>query len=132
MKKVVRLPSGKFITRTYRESSAADLAKASPDEVWTTAEGCKLVIRDMETTHIMNALRQLYERAHNKLKEAKLTPVLGTLGDLISSSPEHMRRVHAAAMEMFPHYVKMLEEMEIRLGTRKRKTETPTTRKFRL
>lgn len=131
MNKVVRLPSGRFITKVLRESDPAALAKAGPEEIWTTADGCRLLIRDMETTHIMNVLKQLYERAHNKLKEARLTTITGNLSELIESGPEHMERVNKAALDMFPQYRLMLEEMEIRLGKRQREEPT-TTRKFRL
>lgn len=60
-----RLPGGKWITLkiSERESSPADLAAAKPEEIWTAAEGRRILVRDMDTQHILAVKKILEERA---------------------------------------------------------------------
>lgn len=68
-----RLPSGKWITYTEKESTDADLAKAKPDEIWTTGDGRKILPKDMDLRHIANVMRLLEMRQRAIQKAAGLT-----------------------------------------------------------
>ena len=57
IKKVVRLPDGRFITVTLRQSNPKDVARANEDEIWTTGDGRKLLPKDMQMSHLLNVCR---------------------------------------------------------------------------
>lgn len=132
MNKVVRLPNGKFITKVLRESNPFELAKAKPEEVWTTGDGCRLLIRDMETKHLLHCLRIMFERAHSKMKIAGLEPFVHSLVDVINGGDDYRARVDRVANEMFPQYMPMKLEMEIRAGKRQRDKKQDEGRDFDL
>lgn len=70
-----RLAGGKWVSwkQDDRESSAEDIAKASPDEVWTSGDGRKLLPKDMDLRHIANVMKLLERRQYDTAKAAGLT-----------------------------------------------------------
>jgi hypothetical protein len=110
--KVVRLPDGRFITRKLVTSDPFALAMAQPDEIWETSDGRRIVAKDMELKHLMNAIFFMEKEATEKLKRLNV------------GEPE-TKEQRAAFKKAFdqtvrPQYAKLREELEIRLGKRER------------
>ena len=78
--------------------------KPLTDDVWVTKDGRQLKPQDFETEHLVHTIQFLERRC----TQTKLN--LGLEG----VSPQEM------ATEIFPIYKKLKEELEIRLGQRKR------------
>ena len=108
--KRIRLPGGNFITKKLPCSDAADLARAKPEEIWTCGDKREILIRDMELMHLVNCMKILRERTQLKLQEVgiKSTTVKG---------------LHKQAIKMFPQYVHMHDEFEIRMGRKERPSQ---------
>lgn len=109
MNKVIRLPDGRFITRKLVVSDPAALAQAKPEEVWTINDGKShsgktqytrdILIKDMDTDHLRNAMRTLLMRAGTEMATLKLRGF----------------SQHQYSMQTNPKYVTMHAELEARL-----------------
>lgn len=154
MNKVVRLPNGNFITRKVVESDPRELAKAKPEEIWTMFDGRsnsgktaytrEILIRDMEVTHLINALRLQVQQAYSKMRVLGLLqdfPELGASVDeynrnlekIMVEIPERATTIIAFARKTMPHFCAMQDELDIRLGRKQRAPEPVpehTARKF--
>lgn len=108
-----RLPGGNWITQKIVESSPETLAKAKPEEIWTTYDGRRVTFRDMESRHLMNVVLLLRGRTELKMNKAKIEGV--ALDDF--------------AKEFEPQYLAAHHELEIRLGIKPREPKK-VTRKF--
>lgn len=114
MNKVVRLPNGNFITRKLVESDPVALAKAKPEEIWTMNDGKsnsgktvykrQILVRDMTTPHLINALRKVAMRTALKACDLGYT---GEAADKLS-------------LELEPVLKTLRDELDIRLGKRER------------
>lgn len=112
MNKVVRLPDGRFITRKIVESTVENLMKASPDEIWQTSDGRKIVAKDMELKHLMNAIFFMEKEATLKLQR------LGIGEPQDDKQREAFKKVFEQTVR--PQHAKLREELEIRLGKKQR------------
>ena len=138
MNKTIRLPDGRFITRKVRESDPRALAAAKPEEIWTMNDGKShsgktqytrdILIRDMETSHIANALRILVQQAYSKMVMIGIVPKGNAVefgaGDTYTPSD-----VLDFAQQTMPKFVALQKELNVRLGRRAPEPE-PVLRKF--
>jgi len=104
MNKRVRLPGGKWITCVLPESKPEELAAASPDEIWQTGDGRKILVKDMDARHIANVIKTLKCRAATSINQ--VNPVLAL----------DQNAVAAMAEKSFPIYKRLLAEFERKLG----------------
>lgn len=114
MNKVVRLPNGNFITRKLVESDPVALANAKPEEIWTMNDGKshsgktvykrQILVRDMTTSHLINALKKVATRTALKACDLGYT---GEAADKLS-------------VEMEPVLKTLRDELDIRLGKKQR------------
>lgn len=104
-RKRTRTSGGHWITRTIRESSAADLARAKPGEVWQSKDG-PILIRDMETRHLANAIRVLETRAAKVAADHPSDSIREQLLQLDSATKARI---------MFPIYENLWNELTRRL-----------------
>lgn len=110
-----RLPGGNWITQKLVESSPETLAKAKPEEIWTTGDGRRVTFRDMESRHLMNVVLLLRARIQTSITS------LGAAGIGIECEDY--------AKEFQPQYLAAHNELEIRLGIKPREPKK-VTRKF--
>lgn len=108
-----RLPGGNWITQSLVESSPETLAKAKPEEIWTTGDGRKVTFRDMESRHLMNVVLLMRGRTEFAMIRANVDGV--TFDDF--------------AKKFEPQYLAAHHELEIRLGIKTREPKK-VTRKF--
>ncbi len=118
MNKVVRLPDGRFITRKIVESDPVALANAKPEEIWTMADGKsnsgktvytrQILVRDMETRHLINALKKVATRTAIKACD------LGYTGEAAEKF----------CLELEPVQKTLRDELDIRLGKKQREKTT--------
>lgn len=99
MKKKIRLPGGKWITKVLPESNPAELAAALSDEVWECGDGRKILVKDMELRHVINVIRKLEERAEALLRQA-------TGNSVIALNDGAIARM---AQLQYPIYIKLVE-----------------------
>lgn len=104
MNKRVRLPDGKWITVKLPESKPEDLAKASQDEIWTTADGRQILVKDMDARHIANVIKTLKCRAATSINQVNSVLALDE------------KAVATLAEKSFPIYKRLLAEFERKLG----------------
>lgn len=104
MNKRVRLPGGKWITRVLPESKLEDLATANPEEIWTTADGRKILVKDMDARHIANVIKTLKCRAATEIDKVNSVLALDE------------KAVATFADKAFPIYKHLLVEFERKLG----------------
>lgn len=90
--------NGRFITKTLWESSPEELRSAMKEEIWTTKDGRKILVRQMETRHIVNAINNLKLRAASAIRNLKL-----------ETEP------HEYALQTNPQYVVLFAELRKRL-----------------
>lgn len=106
--KRVRLPNGKFITRIIPESTPLRLQGFKPDEVWVMEGERKIVIYDMETKHLLNAIKFVEAKAKNMLAGA-------SMGDKFEPRVFAMK----AMVDEYPAYPNMVKELTRRLNGEK-------------
>lgn len=129
MNKVVRLPDGRFITRKLVESDPVALAKAKPEEIWTMNDGKSnsgktnytrpILIRDMETSHLINAMNVVYRREYEKLRKTG-TPGFNIIDPDKNKNTNTRNIVTKLCLETVPVYKTMHDELAIRLGKKPR------------
>ncbi len=100
----VRLSNGKFITIRLRQSRPEDVGRADKDEIWTTADGRKLLPKDMELNHLLNCVKQLEDRALRAMQAHDLK-----LGEQVDSFQNF-------ACQLYPVYRFMKREVAKRTG----------------
>lgn len=64
--KRVRIPGGNWISRVIPESSPEAIKNSAPAERWQT-QGCIVLVRDMETRHLLNAIKLIEAKAQNEI-----------------------------------------------------------------
>jgi len=110
-----RLPGGRWVTYVEKESTAADLEKARPEEIWTTGDGRKILPKDMDLRHIANVMKLLEGRQ-------KATQVAAGL------TPEEIAKVTGTT---YPIYIALAKELARRIrGESPAPTENRVKRKF--
>lgn len=134
MNKVVRLPNGNFITRKIVESDPAAIARAKPEEIWTMNDGKsnsgktnytrQILIRDMETSHLINAMNVLYRKEYVRLRSVG-TPGLDITEPDKNRNIDTINAVKKILRETRPEYRTMEAELSIRLGRESREPEQP-------
>lgn len=87
--KRVRTDDGRFYTLKLRESDPAELAAASPDEIWTCGDERKLLVKDMDTEHIANALQKMIEATRIKMARVGIFP---SINDALPGSDAYERK----------------------------------------
>lgn len=121
MNKVVRLPDGRFITRKIVVSDPASLSFASPDEIWEMSDGNRVVVKDMDLKHMINAIFWCEKKATEELKRLGVgEPENETQAEAFKSAFNKIVK---------PQYHKMRDELEIRLGKKERKPEPEPRRR---
>lgn len=129
--KRVRLPGGNFITRKLPCSEPADLATAKPEEIWTCGDKREILIRDMELSHLINAMRTIYNAEYTKLREAGASGF--NIIDPEKNKNSHTRnRVRKICRQTRPQYAVMCDELDYRMGRKERPKPTTTKRQFDL
>ena len=130
--KRVRIPEVGFRTFKIPYSDAADIAAAKPEEIWTTGMGHEILVRHMETSHIVSAMAIIYKRQYDALRNSGMPGF--KIEDPDKNQNTHTRNmVRKLCIERRPVYKTMMEELEIRGGKKKRKPEPeqkPLLRKF--
>ena len=102
-----------------KRSTKEDITAAGPNHVWTTGDGIKVVVKDMESSHIMNCMRQLERRCASLAARFGANESDSQLGDV--------------AEEMFPIYGVMVSELQKRVSKTKAVSGMERSkRKFRL
>lgn len=104
MTKRVRLPGGKWITKVLPESTPLRLAGFADDSIWVMADGRKIVVYDMETKHLLNAIKFVEAKAKNMLAGA-------SMGDKFDPKAFAAK----ALVTEYPAYPTMVRELTKRL-----------------
>lgn len=94
-----------------------EIDAAKPDEKWQTSDGRVMLVKDMESKHIMNSMRVLENRVAGMKQRLSIPNV----------------QPAAIAEEMFPVYENMKKELERRI--KKQWKQEPTvshSRKFKI
>lgn len=80
---------------------------------WTTKQGVKMAIRDMETSHIQNCLRHLEKRTRQVKAEISYPTFQGEMAQM-HAEHEWEAAMDADVRDVFPIYIKLEEELERR------------------
>lgn len=102
----IRLNDGRFITVQLTSSNPDDIDNASPNEIWHTADGRKLLPKDMEFGHLLNVRKLLEERGRMAMQYHKVS-----INDIMPD---------AFTMQLYPIYEHVCNECAYRLGTKQR------------
>lgn len=111
MTKRIRLPGGKWISRRLPESTPLRLQGAKPADVWDMGQGRRILVVDMDTKHLINAIKFVEELAKRQLQNAGME---GKFDPRVF--------VFRALAEEYPSFPTMVKELERRLAP---KPETP-------
>lgn len=89
--------------------------KKKPGETfWTTRNGERLNIRDMETSHLRNCLRLLERRKESHVKRISLLPEPSGEMAQLAFEGELEAAMDSSVEELFPVYGKIKEELLLR------------------
>lgn len=130
MNKVVRLPDGRFITRKIVESDPDELARAKPEEIWTMSDGKshsgktaytrQILVRDMETSHIVNTMKLMLGAASSEMSRLMLLPISSNVLETVYNCERIRNEVTAFLVKRHPVYQTMFDELQIRIGKKQR------------
>lgn len=120
--KRVRLPGGQFITRKLPYSDPAEVARAKPEEVWKTGDEREILVKDMETTHIVNAMKRMMETALREMSALNIYPVMVDQNSRVAGAAKY-------CCEKRPVFKTMQDELKRRLNPQP-KSENQIIRKF--
>lgn len=134
MNKVVRLPDGRFITRKIVESDPVELANAKPEEIWTMVDGKshsgktvytrQILVRDMETSHIVNTMKLMLGAASSEMSRLMLLPISSNVLETVYNCERIRNEVETFLVQRHPVYKTMKDELLIRLGKKQREKTT--------
>lgn len=112
--RVVRLNDGRYVTIKMISSRPEDIEKASPEEIWTTGDGRKLLPKDMDMRHLLNTIKLIEQKSADAMAFHKIS-----IEDIDLPS---------FAKQFYPVYEHMKNEMLYRIGTKERPVEKPENR----
>lgn len=127
--KRVRLPGGGFITRKLYYSDPAEVARAKPEEIWKTGDEREILVKDMETTHIVNAMSKMMESGWNEIVRIGVAPIAGVMFETESTRESRAKATAAYCYEKRPVFKTMQDELKRRLNPQP-KSEPQPLRKF--
>lgn len=96
------------MTRVLPESNPVDILHAEPTEIWETCDKRQVLVKDMQTSHIVSVIKLLERRAAAMIADLKLTTI----------APQHM------AATTFGIYNNLVKEFNKRLAHNKRLAQT--------
>lgn len=127
----VRLDDGRYITRKQSISDPVALTHAKPEEKWLMGNGLEILVRDMGTDHILNAMKGIYTREYDRLRKSGFP---GTnIIDPEKNTNTHVRnQVVKLCKESRPVYKTMADEVKRRLTPQPLPAVKPSNRKLNL